>query len=38
MENIKIIEQILKGNHLNEIEIKRAKEIINLLNLEIKKR
>ena len=36
MEDLQIIQQILNGYHLEKKEIKRAKEIIRLLQIRVK--
>jgi hypothetical protein len=38
MNDLEIINQLLNGNHLNDKELKRAKELIKSLQLEINNR
>ena len=38
MNDLEIIKQLLNGNHLNDKELKRAKELIKSLQLEITNR
>ena len=35
MDNITILKQLLNGEHLNNIELKKAISLINILNVEI---
>ena len=35
MRDIEILEQLLKGNHLNEKELKRAKELNKLIEIHL---
>ena len=38
MDDLKILDQLYKGNHLNKSELERAKQIIHKLSMEIKTR
>lgn len=38
MSDLQIIEQLLKGQHLSDAEIKKAKTILNKLNAELETR
>jgi hypothetical protein len=38
MSNLEIINQLLNGNHLTKKELKKAKKIIEYLNIELKER
>ena len=38
MDNIIILNQLLNGYHLNNKELKKAKKIIKILNIEIESR
>ena len=38
MKDLEILKQLLSGNHLNDKELKRAKELIKSLQLQINNR
>jgi len=38
MSNLQIINQLLNGNHLSKKELKKAKKIIEYLNIELNER
>jgi len=38
MERIDIIKQLMHGNHLSEEELKEARKLLRMLNLELKLR
>lgn len=38
MKDIEILKQLLNGQHLNEKELQRAKQLLHLMNIDIKNR